>query len=221
MPFYDTLFFDLDGTLSDSARGVYNSILYGLEKIGRPAPAPPLAPSVYIGPPVRETLMGILGDAALVEQAFGFYQERYAPVGLFENELYFGVPDMLKTLHDAGYKMVIATTKVDADAARVLEYFKILPYFDFVAGAALDGSRESKADVLRHGMEQVGAAPHTSVMIGDRHHDMEGAQAVGMDAIGVLYGFGTAEELAPYHPVDYVQSVSELVMLLGRRNMSL
>ncbi len=213
MKTYKALIFDLDGTLSDSHKGVYNSLAYGFEKVG--LPPPDLQPSDYIGPPVRQTLMGVLHDEAMTERILPFYQERYSAIGLYENDLYEGAPEMLAALRGKGYTMIIATTKPEVDAKSLLTHFDILRFFDFVAGASLDGTREAKTDVLRYGLAETKIDPATAVMIGDRHHDMEGARAIGAEAIGVLYGFGTAEELSPYQPVYLAPTLRDLQAYLG------
>jgi phosphoglycolate phosphatase len=188
------LLFDLDGTLTDPKPGITRSIAHALECMGREAP-PPDDLAFAIGPPLRESLARLLGDEspALVEQALGHYRERFAAVGLFENAVYPGMVEALAQLRGAGLALYVATSKPRIYATRIVEHFGLAPHFDAVHGCELDGTREDKRPLLAHLVRIHGI--DRAMMIGDRGTDMVAARHHRLDALGVTYGYGTAEEL--------------------------
>ena len=196
---WDPILFDLDGTLTDSFLGIARSVQYALSRLG--IDEPDLAVfRRFIGPPLYDSFLEYyhLPDAD-ARRAVAFYRERYRETGLFENRLYDGVPQMLQTLRDAGATLVLATSKPEVFARRILAHFGIAGAFSFVAGSLLDGTRDSKAEVIRFALEQMGVShPARAVMIGDRKHDAIGARETGVPFGGVLYGFGSREELSAY-----------------------
>ena len=187
---------DLDGTLTDPAVGITNCIVYALSRLRVVAP-PAHDLHFAIGPPLRVTFATLLknDDAAIIEQAMGFYRERFADVGLFENVVYDGVPEMLATLKTRNYRLLLATAKPHIYARRILAHFGILTPFDGVYGSELDGTRQHKGDLLAFLLAREHIASACAVMVGDRHHDIEAAHANGCRAIGVTYGYGSAGEL--------------------------
>jgi phosphoglycolate phosphatase len=189
--------FDLDGTLTDPAVGITRCIQYALERLNRP-PQSQSALEAYIGPPLRSTFAALLEstDAELLETAVAFYRERFSTTGLFENELYAGVPLMLEKLRDAGYSLFVATSKVGLYAERILVHFHLAQFFGGVYGSTLAGLYDDKSDLLRHLLEQESLAATETIMVGDRKHDVFAAHANGLCALGVTYGYGTREELA-------------------------
>jgi phosphoglycolate phosphatase len=190
----DTVLFDLDGTLTDSFEGIANSIIYALGKLGLPLPSrEALVP--FMGPPLRVGLrrLGVAGED--MERAVVLYREYYAEKGLFENAVYPGMPETLETLKTGGKRLAVATSKAAKYAVVILEHFGLLPYFEFVAGAEMDGSRSHKTEVIRHALETLGANPASTVMVGDRDNDIIGARDAGLRAVAVLYGYGPREEL--------------------------
>jgi phosphoglycolate phosphatase len=210
-PRYRAVIFDLDGTLTDPAEGITRCIAYALERMHAAVPAE-TALLDWIGPPLREHFTSYLGgDAAAGEQALACYRERFATVGLFENRVYAGIPALLADLHGHGCRVLLATGKPQPYARRILEHFGLLPYFDIVGGATLDGTLTDKADILAGLLPRLTAAERAAcVMVGDRSHDIEGARAHALPCIAVGYGFGSPEELRACAPAQIVGSVEEL-----------
>ena len=188
---------DLDGTLTDPALGITSCIAYALARLNVAVP-PASELHFAIGPPLRGTFATLIGsdDTKVIEQAMVFYRERFADVGLFENVMYEGVPEMLATLKARNIALLLATAKPHVYARRILAHFNILSPFDAVYGSELDGVRQHKGDLLAYLMVQEGIDPRSTVMIGDRHHDIDAAHANGCRAIGGTYGYGCATELA-------------------------
>lgn len=213
---YKYLFFDLDGTVTDSAEGIYNSVAYALEKLGFPVEdKTTLRP--FIGPPLTESFKNFCGfDEEKTKLGVQYYREYYPEKGIFENKVYDGIPELLKKLHDSGKKVILATSKPEPFAVRILEHFGIAQYFDLIVGSTFDTSRQNKADVLRYAVQTIGAdEPERSLMIGDRLHDVVGAHEIGMDCAYVLFGFGSREEAAEYkaeYIIDTVDSLGEFLM---------
>jgi phosphoglycolate phosphatase len=188
--------FDLDGTLTDPREGITRCLQYALEKLNQRVPSQS-ALEAYIGPPLRSAFAALLESpsAEEVEAAVGFYRERFALVGLFENEVYAGVPSMLEGLRDAGFRLFVATSKAAVFAARIIEHFRLAPFFEGVYGAALDGRFDNKADLLRHLLDTKALAASETVMVGDREHDTIAASHNRIFSLGVTYGYGSREEL--------------------------
>jgi phosphoglycolate phosphatase len=189
-----TIFFDLDGTLTDPKPGITRSIQYALEKLGHPVPSEDEL-IWCIGPPLHASLKKLVGTDALADQALLLYRKRFADIGLFENEAFPGIEDTLSALASSGRRMFIATSKPAVYAERIVDHFGLKPYFERVFGSELDGTRTDKIDLLRHALETAKVDPRQAIMIGDRGHDMIGARNNKMTAIGVLYGYGSREEL--------------------------
>jgi phosphoglycolate phosphatase len=194
MPTEATLFFDLDGTLTDPKPGITGSIQYALERLGREVPSQDEL-AWCIGPPLRASFVMLLGREEYADRAVALYRERFGDVGLFENSVYPEIEGVLAKLSRSGFRMFVATSKPHVFARRIIDHFGLNPHFEHVFGSELDGTRVHKADLLAYALEQTGAVPSHSLMIGDRSHDVLGAKANGIDAIGVTYGYGGAEEL--------------------------
>ncbi len=209
------LFFDLDGTLSDPSEGIINSILYALKHYGIEEPDRDALYS-FIGPPLVDAFAERYG----VSRETGYemtacFQEYFSQKGLYENRLYEGVPILLQSLSQQGKKLILATSKPEEFALRILEHFGILPYFTLVCGATMDErTRCEKTDVLRYALASVGANPADSVMVGDRKYDIGAANALGLSSVGVTYGFGSREELEEVGAEHLCHSVEELKLLL-------
>lgn len=156
-----------------------------------------------IGPPLWESFRVLLGteDKAELDRAVAFYRERYTVTGLFENSLIDGVPELLAHLTGAGLKLHVCTSKPHAYAGRIVEHFGLMQFFGKVYGAELDGTRSAKTELVAHILRQEAIKASETVMIGDRKHDLIGANANGVDCIGVLWGYGSSEELAAENPV--------------------
>lgn len=192
---FQTILFDLDGTVADSGMGITNSVIYALKKYNIEVRE---RSDVYyfIGPPLHESFQKTLNcteEEAM--KAVAYYREYYSDRGIFENEIYPGVPQLLETLHDAGKNVVLATSKPEIYAKRILEHFDLAQYFTAAAGANMDGTRTKKAEVIRYAMELCGAEPESTIIIGDREHDVLGAKETGIKSCGVLWGYGSLQEL--------------------------
>ena len=190
MPRY--VYIDLDGTLTDPFEGISNSIGHALERLGQARPADDELRR-FIGPPLLETFEELLGRE-LAPRALGYYRERFSDIGWRENAVYPGIHGALRTMTDAGHRCFVATTKPHVFARRIVEHFELAAYFTEVYGSELDGTRTDKTELLRFA-QRGRPAPKGSVMIGDRYHDVIGARNNGFRAIGVTWGFGTADEL--------------------------
>jgi len=192
---YDYIFFDLDGTLTDSGEGIINGAIYALGKYSIQV-KDRTDIHRFIGPPLTysfEHFYGFSPEEAL--NAVKIYREYYAKKGIYENYVYDGVEKMLIDLKKVGKKLVVATSKPEFFAEKVLSYFNIRKYFDFVAGSLPDETRGSKAEVIKYALESCGISDMKNVlMVGDREHDVLGAKVFGIDTLGVLYGYGNEEE---------------------------
>jgi phosphoglycolate phosphatase len=189
-----TIYFDLDGTLTDPKPGITGSIQYALQKLALPVPSQDEL-TWCIGPPLRASFVTMLGGEIHADLAVSFYRERFSDVGLYENSLYPDIKDVLRTLGHSGRRMFVATSKPRIFAERIIEHFGLTGYFEHVFGSELDGTRVHKTDLLAYALETTGVNASQALMIGDRSHDMIGAKNNGMGAIGVLYGYGSRQEL--------------------------
>ena len=190
-----TIFFDLDGTLTDSAPGIIHSVQYALKKYGIEAEENDLRS--FIGPPLVHSFQERFGfdhDKAL--EAVTYYREYFTAGGMFENSVYPGVEEMLQKLKEDGLMLAVATSKPELFSKQILEHFALTRYFDFIGGAAMDESRATKVEVLSYALQELQVDPAKAVMIGDRENDIEAASLLGTESIGVLYGYGSQEELA-------------------------
>lgn len=193
---YDHCLFDLDGTLTDPAIGITNSVMHALDKFGiHVNDRSELFP--FIGPPLDHSFMKYFGfspeDAV---RAIAYYREYFSVDGLFENEVYDGIPEMLSELKDRGVVLAIATSKPYEFTVRILEHFDLMKYFDHIGAATMDGSISRKEDVILNLLDKMGVEDKASIlMVGDRHHDIDGAKINGLDSAGVLWGYGSEDEL--------------------------
>lgn len=212
---YDYIFFDLDGTLTDSAPGILNSVMYALEHYGiRVQDRGELRR--LIGPPLIDSFRNFYGFSD--EDAWNatmVYREYFADRGLFENDVYPGIPETLRQLKDAGKHLIVATSKPETYSVRIVEHFGLAKYFDFVAGAAMDETRTKKDEVIEYALERCGFPDRGNVlMIGDREHDILGAKKCGMACMGVLYGYGSREELESAGACWLAADASEIANLI-------
>jgi phosphoglycolate phosphatase len=189
-----TIYFDLDGTLTDPKPGITRSIQYALQRLDRAVPSEDEL-TWCIGPPLRASLKQLVGSEDLADQALALYRERFADIGLFENEVYPGIEDILAVLTGAGRRLFVATSKPGVYAERIIDHFQLRSYFERVFGSELDGRRSDKTDLLGYALQAARVDPSQAMMIGDRRHDMIGARNNGMTAVGVLYGYGSKAEL--------------------------
>lgn len=213
-----TVLLDLDGTLTDPQVGILGSIDRALAALGMP-PVPAERRASCIGPPLAEVFAGLGVDGARVPEAVAAYRAHYGPVGIFEARVYDGIPAALAELYDAGVRLVLATSKPEPYARRVVERFGLAGWLTHVAGATLDGRVSAKADVIAVALEALREPRPTSadtVMVGDRSHDVRGAAAHGIDCIGVAWGFAAPGELEAAGAVAVAAVPADLVRLLLR-----
>lgn len=193
MPGFSHIFLDLDGTLTDPKPGITGSMQYALRELGVAVPSQDEL-TWAIGPPLLDSFRRLLGSAVLAQRALALYRERFAAEGLFENRVYDGIPAVLDSLHGHA-ELHVATSKPRVYADRIIRHFGLAGHFAQVFGSELDGRRTNKGDLLRYALIETGAGARDAVMIGDRRHDIEGAKANGIAAVGVLYGYGSRDEL--------------------------
>lgn len=188
------ILFDLDGTLTNPKEGITKCVQHALRHFGIEKECDELVS--FIGPPLTEQFMSYahLSEEEAIE-AVKIYRERFAPIGLFENEIYPGILDMLKQLKEKGKIIALATSKPTVFAAKIVEKYGIAPYLDYLSGSELDGTNVEKAAVIKNAMKALNASPEETVIVGDRMHDAEGAKENGIECIGVSYGFAAAGEL--------------------------
>ena len=211
---FDTILFDLDGTIADSGMGVTNAVMYALKKYGIQV-ADRSELYSFIGPPLRESFMKKLNcSPEEAERAVVYYREYYADKGVLEDEIYPGIPELLQKLHESGKKVLLATSKPEVYAKKILEHFKLSQYFDVIAGATLDGSRDSKASVIRYCLGLYKGDLGEAVILGDRMHDVCGAKETGIKSIGCLWGYGSREELEAYGADYIIESPEEAVEII-------
>ncbi len=206
--------FDLDGTLTDPRVGIVSCIEAGLAAVGESAKGHGDL-SRFIGPPLQESFSGMGLDAAQVDTAIAAYRERFATHGMFENEVYPGIVDMLQRFRDAGWVLGVATSKPELFAVRILMHFKLADFFAAVAGATMDGARRTKADVVAHALTLVNRPPGGNVvMVGDRSHDIVGARTHQLRTIGVTWGYGQLDELMAADAWQLANSPGDVADLL-------
>ena len=212
----EIVLFDLDGTLTDAAPGIVNGYRLVLDHFGIEQPDEATM-RTYLGPPLAVTWREHYDFTdEQVAEGLRIYREYYHDLGMFENEVFDGIPEVLRQLTQDGVTLATATSKPDYSATRIIEHFGLAGYFTFIGAANLEGTRDSKALVIEHTLEQLeaNARTHRILMVGDRHHDVQGAREHGIDTIGVLWGYGDAEELTRAGAVALVESPEELGPLL-------
>lgn len=211
---YNTVAFDLDGTLTDPKRGLTSAFAYGLKKIGiEVGPASTL--TRFIGPPLRDSFQEVYGlSLERAEEALRLFREYFGVYGWWDNELYAGIPELLRDLKASGKTVVLATSKPDVYSSRILRLFGIAGYFDFSEGASFDSSRERKCDVLEYALASVGADKESAILIGDTRFDVEGANICGIDSLAVTYGYGVREDLEKEGATYVADTVDEVRRIL-------
>ncbi len=193
---FTTLLFDLDGTLTDPKVGITESIRYALAKMERPYP--PEAPLDWcIGPPLLDSFARLLqsDDPQLGQEALSLFRERFSTVGLFENEPYPDIANVLGKLQTTGLRLFVATSKPAVFAQRIVQHFDLEQYFQAVYGSEMDGRLTHKNELIAHILQTEALTPAHTLMIGDREHDVLGAKANAVPAVGVTWGYGSPEEL--------------------------
>lgn len=213
---YEVVLFDLDGTLTDPGVGITNSVAYALEKYGI-LNEDRTELYKFIGPPLHESFEAFYGfSKEKAMEAVAYYREYYSDRGIFENMVYEGIEELLAQLKEAGKTLLVATSKPEMFARMILEHFGLTKYFDYIAGSNMDGSRTKKDEVISYAL-MAGNVTDLSkaVMVGDREHDILGAKKVGVDSIGVLYGYGSMEELINAGADMIVERVGDIAGVVG------
>ena len=208
---FDYLFFDLDGTLTDPALGITNSFIYALKYFGLEIPSYETL-CTFIGPPLPDTFKNLLGfSEEKTAEGVKKYREYFAEKGLFENSVYPGIPELLAKLKENGKKLVVATSKPEEFSVKIIEHFGLSQYFENVCGSLMDESRSKKDQVIEYAIERNGITDKSKIlMIGDRKHDILGAKKVGLKSCGVLFGYGSRQELEEAGADFIAENVSRL-----------
>ena len=214
---WHTVLFDLDGTLTDPEEGICGSVRYAMEKAGRDV-GPLESYHKYIGPPLLRAFE-VYANATPEEAQtlLRYYRERFSSVGLFENRVYAGIPELLRDLKAAGARIAVATGKPTVYSRQILEHFGLLPSIDCVSGISLTNEPPDKCQTILHALYEMGVSDKSDcVMVGDRSHDAIGAKMGGIDFIGVLYGYGDRNELECEGAMIFAENVEALrAALLG------
>ena len=207
------ILFDLDGTLTDSGEGIINCASLALRHFGLPVPDRE-AMRVFVGPPLRDMFFkfGVPGDR--LDEAVEVYRSRYIPIGKFENTPYPGIHDLLAQLRQEGHKLYVATSKPEQMSMDILNKFELSQYFDLLAGATLDGSRDTKADVIAYLLQQT-SSDMEAIMVGDTVYDVVGAAHHGIPTIGVSWGYGSVPEMVEAGAKAIAHTMDELHKLLN------
>lgn len=212
---YNVILFDLDGTLTDPKIGITKSVQYALVKFGIEEPdLDKLIP--FIGPPLVESFQEFYSlNEEQAQAAVRYYREYFAKTGMYENAVYPGIIELLAELKSAGKELIVATSKPTVFSEQIIEHFGLTQFFKAIVGSNLDGSRIHKDEVIAFALQDLTGTIYDSViMVGDRKHDIIGAQKNGIASIGVTYGYGTQEELTQAKPVYSAATVEELGKLL-------
>lgn len=207
-----SIFFDLDGTLTDSGEGIINCAAVTLEHFGIPVPSREEI-RVIVGPPLRESFLKFGVSADQLPEAISVYRSRYNTIGKFENFPYPGIPELLAKLKAQGCKLYVATSKPETTSVEILEHFGLASFFEIIAGAAADGLRDTKSQVIAYLLEQTGDLDEI-IMVGDTVFDVIGAAAHNIPTIGVSWGYGEAEDLRSAGAAAIAHSTDELFTLL-------
>lgn len=208
---FNTILFDLDGTLTDNGEGITNSVAYALRKFGI-TPPPREELNKFVGPPLRDRFVECYVGEENGDRAVEYYREYYRPHGIFENVVYDGIPETLAALKEAGCTLAVATSKPEIFAKRIADHFDLSQYFTVIAGSTLDGSLIKKGDVIEYCLGKLGNPDRSrTVMVGDREHDILGAAQAGLPGIGVTYGYGSREELTAAHALAIIDSPADLL----------
>lgn len=208
------IFFDLDGTLTNPAEGITNSVAYALQYYGISV-SDKTQLYKFIGPPLAQSFTDFYGFSPdKAKEAVEKYREYFADTGIFENKVYEHIPEVLEKLKNAGFSLAMATSKPEVFAKRIADKFELTKYFDFIGGSLLDNSRTDKGEVIEYVLKSLKADREKTIMIGDRSHDIIGAKKCSVESLGVLYGFGSLEELKTAG-ADYIaETPKELETLL-------
>jgi len=206
------IFFDLDGTLTDSGEGIINCATLALEHFGLPVPSREEM-GVFVGPPLDKTFVEFGVPADKAQEAIDVFRSRYVVVGKFENTPYEGIHQLLASLKEKGHRLFVATSKPEVTTLEILEKFQLSQYFEIICGATLDGTRAHKADVIACVLDRIGKQEHM-IMVGDTAFDVLGAAQHGIPTIGVAWGYGKIEDMEKAGAVAIAHTMQQLQQLL-------
>ncbi|KKI91001.1 5'-nucleotidase [Bacillus sp. SA1-12] len=214
---YKVILFDLDGTLSDPKAGITKSVQYALQKMNIYEPDIDKL-ECFIGPPLQISFAEYYGfNEEETQKAIGFYRERFEEKGMYENQLYSKIPILLKSLKELHFTLVIGTSKPTVFSEKIVNFFNIDHYFELIVGSNLDGTRSSKTEIIQYILDKYNEHKLDEfIMIGDRKHDIIGANNSGIDSIGVTYGYGSYEELRNANPTYIIKSVDQIREILTK-----
>ena len=206
-----TILFDLDGTLTDSAPGIIETMQYALNKKGI---IPPDDLHFILGPPLIDTFINTFHmSQQSAKEAYQYYYKRYAEKGMYQNSVFEGVKEMLSELKKHGKKLAVATSKSENFANEIIEHFELSEYFDCIAGNHLN-TRDTKAKVVCYALEQLQCNPESAILVGDRMYDIIGGKTAGVNVIGVLYGYGEMQELQQYGADAIAKTPQDVVEII-------
>lgn len=209
------IFMDLDGTITNPAEGITKCFEYALNHFGIEV-EDRTSLEQFIGPPLRQSFKEGFGfDEEKATEAVAVYRERFKPVGMFENEVYEGMEQALQALKEAGKVLIVATSKPEPLAVKILEHFGLDGYFDDICGSCDDANRNEKDEVIRYALDKHGITESDAVlMVGDRKYDVLGAAKCGLKCMGVLYGFGDREELEAAGAAYIAETVEDMARII-------
>lgn len=207
------VFFDLDGTLTDSGEGIINCATLALEHFGLPVPSREEM-GVFVGPPLDQTFIQFGVPADKAQEAIDVFRSRYLVTGKFENAPYPGIHDLLDTLKKQGHRLFVATSKPESTAIEVLNKFELAGFFEQIVGAIMDGSRIHKADVIAYLLSLIGT-PDNILMVGDTEFDVIGAAAHGISTVGVSWGYGKVEAMQQAGAIAIANTMEELLDIIN------
>ncbi|AWN61352.1 HAD family hydrolase [Streptococcus sobrinus] len=212
---YQTIIFDLDGTLTDSQTGIINSLAYAFKQMGLPMPVQSQLKK-FIGPPLSQSFQDFCGlNDIETQKTISYYRQYFADKGWKENQLLPGARELLAKLKQAGKTLLVASSKPEVFVKQILDHFEIDSYFTVIAGASLDDSRSQKSAVIAHALKTAKIEELKGcVMVGDRKHDVEGAKVQGLPTIGLLLGFGSRQELEESGAIAIAENFQDLEKIL-------
>ena len=211
---HKSVFFDLDGTLTDSGEGIINCATLALEHFGLPVPSREEM-GVFVGPPLDKTFIQFGVPEEKAQEAIDVFRGRYLVVGKFENTPYPGIHGLLNALKQQGHRLFVATSKPESTAVEILHKFELAQYFEIICGATLDGTRSHKADVIAYLLNKIGAQEHT-LMVGDTEFDVLGAAAHGIPTIGVAWGYGKIAAMEQAGAIAIAHTMEQLFELINQ-----
>jgi phosphoglycolate phosphatase len=211
---YSNVLFDLDGTLTDPYLGIINSVKYALDKFNI-IEVNDNKLKLFIGPPLEKSFMGYYKfNKNDTIKAIEYYREYYSEKGIYENKLYQGIDIVLQELNNKNINCIVATSKLEKYAIKVLQYFNIKKYFRYVVGSNLEGTLSVKEDIIKHIIEKYKLEKKKTIMVGDRKYDIDGANKNGIASIGVLYGYGTKEEIERAKPTYICNGIDDMMEII-------